>query len=110
MTPSLDKTPTRHQFRPRAHDPTAARCLLPHILLPLLLSLLARHGRPTPKPPYGDEHTGTHGTAIWRPTSTTARRFGYTGTRVTQKGNIPEIEMAAGTMATGDVRRERPVR
>jgi hypothetical protein len=80
-TPFLDKTSTRHQSRPRAHDPTAARCLLPHILLPLLLSLLARHGRPTPKPSYGDEHTGAHGTEIWRPTSTTARRWlhGYKG-------------------------------
>jgi hypothetical protein len=35
---------------------------------------------------------------------------GYTGTRVTQKGNILEIERGAGMMATGDVRRERPAR
>ncbi|PWZ15082.1 hypothetical protein Zm00014a_021949, partial [Zea mays] len=62
-------------------NPTVVRRLLPHVFLPLLLYLLTRDSRPTPKPSYGDEHTSAHGTAIWRPTSTTARRWlhGYKG-------------------------------
>lgn len=31
------------------------------------------------------------------------------GTRVTQKGDVPKIVVAAGMVATGDVRREQPV-